>query len=191
MLGGKGQSRRHDHRKIGNRQRDADYHGEPWPVRYEPLFVGQRCRKGSARRGKSIVIDSRYGGGEVRGRSNARFDHCPLDGSELAEGVLPMVVDMAKKLALEVELFRAYHITYNVYPGVEGLYARNYEDLLVSVGDEAAEYLDKKAADLRTLRVAKVTCVTKESFATDEILALGRRTADNLKRWCVIRAIRC
>ena len=38
-----------------------------------------------------------------------------LDGSDLAEGVLPMVADMATKLALEVELFRAYHIPYNSY----------------------------------------------------------------------------
>jgi nucleotide-binding universal stress UspA family protein len=104
----------------------------------------------------------------------------PLDGSELAEGVLPMAADMAKKLALEVELFRTYHIPYNVYGGDEGFYAGNYEELLAGVRDEAAQYLDKKAADLKNLGVAKVTCVTKEGLAADEIILLGQKTPDNL-----------
>lgn len=104
----------------------------------------------------------------------------PLDGSELAEGVLPMAADMAKKLDLEVELFRTYHIPYNVYGGDEGFYAGNYEELLAGVRDEAAQYLDKKAADLKNLGVAKVTCVTKEGLAADEIILLGQKTPDNL-----------
>lgn len=108
----------------------------------------------------------------------------PLDGSVLAESVLPMVADMAKKLNLEVELFRAYHIPYNVYAGDEGFYAGNYDELLTGVRDEAVEYLDKKAAELKRLGVEKVTCVTKEGFAGDEIIALGRKTADNLIAMC-------
>ena len=104
----------------------------------------------------------------------------PLDGSELAEGVLPMAAGMAKKLDLEVELFRTYHIPYNVYDGDEGFYAGNYEELLAGVRDEAAQYLDKKAADLKNLGVAKITCVTKEGLAADEIILLGQKTPDNL-----------
>lgn len=108
----------------------------------------------------------------------------PLDGSELAESVLPTVADMAKALNLEVELFRAYRIPYNAYAGDEGFYAGNLEELLASVRDEAREYLDKKAADLRRLGVAKVLCVTKEGFAGDEIISLGRTTPDNLIAMC-------
>ena len=104
----------------------------------------------------------------------------PLDGSELAEGVLPMAAAMAKKLDLEVELFRTYHIPYNVYGGEEGFYAGNYEEMLAGVRDEAAQYLDRKAADLKNLGVAKVTCVTKEGRAADEIILLGQKTPDNL-----------
>jgi len=104
----------------------------------------------------------------------------PLDGSKLAEGVLPMVTDMAKKLDLEVELFRAYHIPYNVYAGDEGFYAVNYDELLTGERDEAKDYLDKKAGELKRLGVAKVICVPKEGLAGDEIIALGRKTADNL-----------
>lgn len=104
----------------------------------------------------------------------------PLDGSQLAESVLPMVADVAKSLGLEVELFRAYHIPYNAYAGDEGFYAGNLDELLASVRDEAREYLDKKAAELRGLGVAKVVCVTKEGFAGDEIISLGKTTPDNL-----------
>ena len=104
----------------------------------------------------------------------------PLDGSELAEAVLPIVADMARKLDLEIELFRTYHVPYNVYSGDESLYAVNYEELLAGLRDEAGEYLEKKAADLKRLGVAKVQCVTKEGLAADEIISLGRKTPDNL-----------
>ena len=81
---------------------------------------------------------------------------------------------------MEIELFRAYHIPYNVYAGDEGFYAGNFEELFAGVRDKAAEYLDKKAADLKRPGVAKVTCMTKEGFAADEIILFGRKTADNL-----------
>jgi nucleotide-binding universal stress UspA family protein len=49
----------------------------------------------------------------------------PLDGSELAECVIPMMGGVAKALDLEVVLFRAYHIPYNSYAGDDGSYAVN------------------------------------------------------------------
>lgn len=104
----------------------------------------------------------------------------PLDGSALAENVLPMAVEMAKQLDLEIELFRAYQIPYNVYAGDEGFYAGNFDELLAGVRDEATEYLDKKAAELKKLGVTKVSCVSKEGFAGDEIISLGRKTPDNV-----------
>jgi len=108
----------------------------------------------------------------------------PLDGSELAESVIPMVAAMAKKLDLEVELFRAYHIPYNAYAADDGYYAVNYDELIASVRDEAKEYLDKKVAEVKKLGVTKVTAVSKEGFAGDEIIALGRKTADSLIAMC-------
>ena len=104
----------------------------------------------------------------------------PLDGSALAENFLPMAVEMAKQLDLEIELFRAYQIPYNVYAGDEGFYAGNFDELLAGVRDEATEYLDKKAAELKKLGVTKVSCVSKEGFAGDEIISLGRKTPDNV-----------
>ena len=122
----------------------------------------------------------RAGDEKSQGEAMLKSIIVPLDGSELAEAVLPIVADMAKKLDLEIELFRTYHVPYNVYSGDEGLYAVNYEELLAGLRDEAAEYLEKKAADLKRLGVAKVQCISKEGLAADEIISLGRKTPDNL-----------
>lgn len=98
----------------------------------------------------------------------------PLDGSELAESVLPMVRIVAKKLDLEVVLCRAY----SFFAGV------NYSELITSARDEANEYLEKKAAEVQKLGVKKVTYAAKEGMASDEIIALGRETSDNLIAMC-------
>ncbi len=122
--------------------------------------------------------------GKTEGEAGFKTIIVPLDGSELAETVLPMVADVAKTLGLEVTLFRAYHIPYNAYAGDEGFYAVNYDELIESVRDEATEYLEKKAADVRKLGVEKVSCVTKEGFAGDEIINLGNRTPGGLIAMC-------
>jgi nucleotide-binding universal stress UspA family protein len=122
---------------------------------------------------------------EAKGIGEARLTSIivPLDGSELAESVLPMVATMAKLLDLEVVLFRAFHIPYNTYAGDDG-YMVNYDELIASVRDESNEYLEKKVAEVKKLGVAKVTALTKEGFAGDEIIALGRKTPDNLIAMC-------
>jgi nucleotide-binding universal stress UspA family protein len=108
----------------------------------------------------------------------------PLDGSELAESILPMVAGIAKKLAVEVVLFRAYHIPYNAYAGDDGYYAVNYDDLISAVRDEANEYLEKKAAEIKKLGVENVSFLSKEGFAGDEIIAIGRKTPEALLAMC-------
>ena len=95
----------------------------------------------------------------------------PLDGSELAESVLPDGRRQARKLDLEIELLRAYTFPYNVYAGENGFYAGNYDLLIAGVRDEASEYLDKKVTEVKKLGVAKVSCVTQEGSAADQIIA--------------------
>jgi nucleotide-binding universal stress UspA family protein len=94
-----------------------------------------------------------------------------------------MVAGLAKKLDLEVLLFRAYHIPSYAYAGDEG-YAVNYDELVSGVRDKASKYLDKKATELKKLGVVKLSCVSKEGFAADEIISLGQRTPDNLISMC-------
>ena len=104
----------------------------------------------------------------------------PMDGSELAEKVLPAVVALAKAMDLEVILFRAYSIPYSVYSGTDGYAAINFDELLAGVRDEAVEYLENKVAELKKQGLHKVSHVSKEGISADEIIAFGRATADNL-----------
>ena len=109
----------------------------------------------------------------------------PLDGSELAEKVLPMVAGVASKLDLEVILFRAYHIPYTRYVNNESYYAGvNFSELIASARHESNRYLEEKTAEVKTLGVNKVKYVSKEGVASDEIIALGRETPDNLIAMC-------
>ena len=42
----------------------------------------------------------------------------------------------------------------------------------------------RRVAEVKKLGVAKVSALTKEGFAGDEIIALGRKTPDNLIAMC-------
>jgi nucleotide-binding universal stress UspA family protein len=104
----------------------------------------------------------------------------PLDGSELAEGVLPLVAELAKTLKLAVVLFRAYNIPSSAYAGDEGYYAINYDEMLTAMRDEAVDYLEKKTEAVKKMGIANVSSVAKEGFAADEIISLSRQSPDNL-----------
>ncbi|MGH7848165.1 MAG: universal stress protein [Candidatus Binatia bacterium] len=108
----------------------------------------------------------------------------PLDGSELAENVLPPVVELAKALKLEVLLLRAYQIPASTYAGVEDYYGVNYEDIRAALRDEAQGYLENKVGELKRKGIEKVSFAVPEGSGADEIIALGRRTPDNLIAMC-------
>jgi len=100
----------------------------------------------------------------------------PLDGSELAESILPAAADLAKALNLEMILFRAYYLPYENYAGEDTFSAINYGDVIAAIRDEAKAHLEKAVAKVKGLGVAKVSCVAKEGLPTDEILTVGRAT---------------
>jgi len=105
----------------------------------------------------------------------------PLDGSELAERVLPAVTELAQKLDLEVILMRAYAIPYGTYSAGEGFYDPvHLETLLTMVKQEAFEYLETKVAELQRQGLSKVSFVAKEGLSADEIIKLARETPANL-----------
>jgi nucleotide-binding universal stress UspA family protein len=122
--------------------------------------------------------------GKVDGGATLKSIVVPLDGSELAEGVLPALVELAKTLKLAVVLFRAYNIPYSAYAGGEGYYAVNYNDLLTAMRDEAVDYLEKKTEAVKKLGITEVSYVAKEGFAADEIISLARQSPDNLIAMC-------
>jgi nucleotide-binding universal stress UspA family protein len=108
----------------------------------------------------------------------------PLDGSQLAESVLPAVIELAKKLDLEIILFRAFNIPYGVYAGADGYYAINFDQLIAEVKEEANAYLEKKTEELKKKGIEKVSFLAKEGLSADEIISFGRQTPDNLIAMC-------
>ncbi len=107
----------------------------------------------------------------------------PLDGSDLAETVLPSVVELAKKLDLEVILFRAYTVPYAIYGGV-GVYAFDPDQLIAAIDTDISQYLQEKVDVLRKAGLEKVSCASKEGLSADEIIKFARRTPNNLIAMC-------
>jgi nucleotide-binding universal stress UspA family protein len=108
----------------------------------------------------------------------------PLDGSELAENVIPPVVELANALKLEVFLLRAYHIPAITYAGMEDYYPVNYEEIRAVLRDEAQSYLESKVGELKRKGIERISFAIPEGSGADEIVALGRRTPDNLIAMC-------
>lgn len=105
----------------------------------------------------------------------------PLDGSDLAEAVLPTVTELARTLDLEVFLVRAYAIPYGAYSAGEGFYDPvHLEAFLKILKEEAFDYLDKKVTELKRKGLTKVSYVAKEGLSADEIIKFARETPANL-----------
>ena len=97
----------------------------------------------------------------------------PLDGSDLAEGVLPTAIELAKRRDLEIVLIRTYNIPTTAYAGVEG-YALPMDDLLKGMRDEACAYLENKVGDVKKLGVARVSFAAREGLPADEIISFAK-----------------
>ena len=70
--------------------------------------------------------------------------------------ILPAVEELAKKLDLEVILFRAYAIPYGAYTAGEGFYDPiNLEAFLARLRQETIDYLESKTAELKRKGIAK------------------------------------
>ena len=103
----------------------------------------------------------------------------PLDGSGLAEGVLPTAVEVAKQRDLEIVLIRTYNIPTSAYAGVEG-YALPMDDLLKGMRDEASAYLENKVGDVKKLGVARVSFAVREGLPADEIISFAKNLPGGL-----------
>ncbi len=121
---------------------------------------------------------------EAKAEATLKSIVVPLDGSELAESVLPTVAELAKTLKLAVVLFRAYNIPTGAYADGEGYDAVNYEELLTAMREEAVDYLEKRTEAVKKLGIANVSYVAQEGFAADQIISLSRKSPDNLIAMC-------
>ena len=115
----------------------------------------------------------------------------PLDGSPLAETVLPYVVDLAKKMRLEVVLMRAYALPPSVAGEDYGFYSADFLDQIEA---EARDYLAEKVKEVKGKGLENVSSVVNVGYGAEEIITLARKTPDNfiamsthgrsgIKRW--------
>jgi nucleotide-binding universal stress UspA family protein len=107
----------------------------------------------------------------------------PLDGSELAESVLPTVVAVAKVLDLEVVLCRAFELPASAYYGTED-YLPGYDELKKQVKEEARSYLEGQVETLKRKGLAKISAVVTEGSGADEIIRYARTHPDSLVAMC-------
>jgi nucleotide-binding universal stress UspA family protein len=122
--------------------------------------------------------------GKSDGEATLKSIVVPLDGSKMAETVLPRAVDLAKKLGLEIVLTRAYQIPLSAYGGADTAFIPNNEGLLTLVREEAGAYLETKVNELHQNGVEKVSSILLVGSGADEIIDLARGTPDNLIAMC-------
>jgi len=97
----------------------------------------------------------------------------PLDGSSLAELILPTVSNWAQALDVEVTLIRAFEFPASAYYGsAENL--PDYDALREDARKEAADYLKQKAESLIGEGVRTVSTLTVEGPAADEIIGCAQ-----------------
>lgn len=96
----------------------------------------------------------------------------PLDGSPLAEKILPTVIGWAKALNLEVTLVRAFEFVGAAQLGAEA-YIPNQEQFEADARNEIAGYLREQERALVSAGVRTVSAVTLKGPAADEIVSFA------------------
>jgi nucleotide-binding universal stress UspA family protein len=104
----------------------------------------------------------------------------PLDGSPLAETVLPYVVDLAKKMRLEVVLVRAYALP----TSTADEYQTYTDELIGLIEAEARDYLAEKVKEMKGNGLETVSSVVNVGYGAEEIITLARNTPDNFIAMC-------
>jgi nucleotide-binding universal stress UspA family protein len=105
----------------------------------------------------------------------------PLDGSELAETVIPDAADLAQKIGLEIVLMRIFGFPTPVFAEDYGPYV---EELWADLETEARNYLDEKARQLLAQGLTQVSTIAEAGFAEEKIIDLARQRADCLIAMC-------
>ena len=155
-------------------------HGRSGINRWLMGSVAEKVLRGSA---NPLLLVRAKAEAKTEGEVTLKSIVVPLDGSEVAESVLPTVLEMAKKLNMEIVLFRACNVPYSVFGGVRDHFAI-VDELLGAIKGEARDYLEKKTEELKKQGANKVSYVLEQGIVPDQIISLGRKTPDNLIAIC-------
>lgn len=107
----------------------------------------------------------------------------PLDGSGLAETVLPYAIELAQKMKTEIILLRAYALPATIY-NITDEYVPNFEELNAQLRAEAKEYLDAKVQELKEKGIDKVSGILVAGYGAAEIIDFAKKTPDNVVAMC-------
>jgi nucleotide-binding universal stress UspA family protein len=118
---------------------------------------------------------------QTQGQTTLKNVIVPLDGSPLAEKVLPHIVELAKTMTLEIIFFRAYALPPAVSADEYGAYS---EELFNQLEAEAKDYLAKKAREVCQQGVERVSFLVELGYGAEEIIGLARKTPDNFIAMC-------
>jgi nucleotide-binding universal stress UspA family protein len=119
--------------------------------------------------------------GKTAGEAVLKTVVVPLDGSPLAERVLPHVADLARRLGLRVVLTRAYALPPTMAPDAYGTYT---EEMINQLEADARSYLLAKVEGLKEKGIENVTAAVDLGYGAEEIIKLGRQTPDNFIAMC-------
>ena len=117
----------------------------------------------------------------------------PLDGSELAESVLPYVESLALSMSLRVTLVKVLRLDNSSSAYLEGMSYPTNAKIQLEVEQESAEYLDEIASALRDKGVkvdTKVILGTPASSIADfsheidcDVIAMATHGRSGISRW--------
>ena len=106
----------------------------------------------------------------------------PLDGSALAESVLPTVSAVAKALDVEIVLCRVFELAASAYYGKED-YLPNYDEMLRQLKVEVESYLAAEANGLQAAGL-KASWVALEGSGAEEIIRYAHQHPEALVAMC-------
>jgi nucleotide-binding universal stress UspA family protein len=157
-------------------------HGRSGVNRFMLGSVAEKVLRGAA---NPLLLVRAHEAARIEGEAVLKSVIVPLDGSGLAETILQVVEESAKKLQLEVILIRVYAVPYGAYTAGEGFYDPvNLDAFLARLRQETIDYLENKTAELKRRGIEKVSYVAKEGLCADEIIKFARATPNNLVAMC-------
>lgn len=120
-------------------------------------------------------------GAKTEGQAALNSIIVPLDGSALAERILPHVIDLAKAMNLKIILIQAFTLKQIIHTYKD--YIPDFAALQKSTESGASRYLEGKEQQLKGAGL-DVSSIAAEGEAAETILELARGAPDSLLAMC-------
>ena len=154
-------------------------HGRSGLKRWLLGSVAEKVLRGAS---NPALLIRANGEAETEGEATPNRIIAPLDGSELAEAVLPPVVELAKALKLKVVLLRAYSVK-AIMEGFED-FLHDSNEIEAELKKETTSYLDNWVERLKCEGFADVVPIVSEGEAAEIIIELAKGSPNSLIAMC-------